>query len=164
VLTSNRLTAASLAALVGAGALLAVPSAHALTNFPILWSEFYSTYRADYGLPTIQTDSLNNAEPSGCQLCHVRQGGEAGVGPLNPYGADWRDAWPSGSPSIFQLEQALIDVEGLDSDADPTGSSNLVEITASTQPGWNINDTPPQIVGDLDPSLLEPSGRCQRAL
>jgi hypothetical protein len=51
----------------------------------------------------------------------------------------------------LNLTDALISIEDLDSDSDPTGSSNIVEIDADTQPGWAEGDDPSGVIGDLDP-------------
>jgi len=139
---TNWLAAGSLAAFIGAAALLTVPSAYAYSNLLILWQLQYSASSSD-----------DNALPAGCQLCHIKADGKGGK---NPYGSDWVDAWPSNNPTTPELEAAFVAIEGLDSDNDPTGSSNLAEITANTQPGWAEGDNPPSIIGDLDPSIGEP--------
>ena len=101
--------------------------------------------------------SDNNAS---CQLCHA-----ASTQNLNPYG---EALCSSNAVSITNRIQA---VEAVDSDADPTGSDNITEINANTQPGWtpgNVNPTysrgncnptglveaPPTFIpGDLDPAI-----------
>jgi hypothetical protein len=88
-----------------------------------------------------------NNENIGCALCHNDTNLQ-----LNPYGADWRAAWTGTTDP--ELTAALIAIEGLDSDADPTGSSNIVEINANTQPGWAEGDNPLGVIGDLDPVVI----------
>jgi hypothetical protein len=69
-------------------------------------------------------------------LCHA-----ANLQNLNPYGKAICDQ--SGTT------QARIQaVEDVDSDADPTGSSNITEINASTQPGWTTAAVPTYARGD----------------
>ncbi|MGD8590288.1 MAG: choice-of-anchor D domain-containing protein [Chromatiales bacterium] len=60
------------------------------------------------------------------------------------------------SPSDAEFVAALRSIEGLDSDNDPTGSSNIIEIEANTQPGWAEGDNPQGVSGDLDPQTLAP--------
>ena len=131
----NSYAVGALSAALGAGALVAAPSALALNNFEVLWQLQY---------PASQSD-----DNAGCAICHNDTSNA-----LNPYGADWRAAWPSANPTEQELVNALIAVEGLDSDADPTGSSNIAEINADTQPGWAEGDNPQGVAGDLDPVLL----------
>jgi hypothetical protein len=136
----NRFAVSSLAAAIGAGALMIAPAANANQALAGAWSNYYGT-----------SSSLANAD---CKLCH----GDDNLFPLNPYGADWRDALLSicgtiESCNLNQLEAGLDAIAGLDSDApnDLTQSSNLVEINANTQPGWAESDAPAGVTGDLDP-------------
>jgi len=136
----NRFAVGALAAAIGAGALMAAPSANANRALADAWSNYYDT-----------SSSLANAD---CKLCH----GDANLFPLNPYGADWRDALLSicgtiESCNLNQLEAGLDAIAGLDSDApnDLTQSSNIVEINADTQPGWAESDNPSGVSGLLDP-------------
>jgi hypothetical protein len=131
----NNLTALALSAALGAGALLTAPSAYARSTFVSPWLSQYPG-----------SDSLNNATPDGCQLCHSTASGSG----RNAYGADLDSVMPS-NPSTSELIAALIAIESDDSDSDPTGSSNIVEIDADTQPGWTVGDNPSGVIGDLDP-------------
>jgi hypothetical protein len=125
-------TVAALTAVLGAGTLIMAPSAHAGSTYVVPWQSLYPA-----------SLSYANATPDGCQLCHTDD-----IGPnLNPYGSDLDIAMGS-----LDIIDALISIEGLDSDSDPTGSSNLVEIDANTQPGWAEGDNPSGVIGDLDPT------------
>jgi len=139
LLNNTRLVSGWLTALIGAAALLATPSAHARSTFVSPWLSLYPS-----------SDSLNNATPDGCQLCHATAGGDG----RNAYGTDMDNVLPS-RPTTSEITAALTAIESLDSDSDPTSSSNLVEIDANTQPGWAEGDTAPNIIGDLDPSIEE---------
>ena len=97
---------------------------------------------------------------AGCQLCHEFQTGD--------------DFWNGYGRAVFMelnagknISQALAAVEGLNSDGDPSGATNLQEIQADSQPGWTdgpnntlydiggaykFNQTAPAgILGSLDP-------------
>ncbi len=106
----------------------------------------------------IYPDSTSDDNAS-CQLCHG-----ASTRDLNAYGAALC------ASTAGTITNRIRDVEKLNSDSDPTGADNLVEITASTQPGWtpgNVNPTysrttckptglvespPATILGSLDPA------------
>jgi len=59
-----------------------------------------------------------------CQLCHANS-----TQNLNAYGAAICSA-------AGNISNQIMAVESLNSDADPTGSDNITEINANTQPGW----------------------------
>lgn len=117
---------------------------YALSSYLTTWGGIYTNSTSD-----------NNAS---CQLCHA-----ASTQNLNPYG---HELCISNAGSITNRIRA---VEALNSDADPTGSNNLAEANANTQPGWtpgNVNPTysrstciatglvespPASITGNLDP-------------
>ena len=96
-----------------------------------------------------------------CQLCHAGAGGGAA---WNGYGWAIRGEIFGGASSFAV---AIANIEALNSDANPGGESNLVEISASVQPGWTPGpnntyyfssgattpgqDPPAAILGDLDP-------------
>jgi PKD repeat protein len=100
--------------------------------------------------------NFNNTYPgsqsgrnASCQLCHGQS-----TSTWNAYGWELRSNGVNFSAA-----------EGLDSDGDPTGATNLDEINASTQPGWTpgsnnaiypgplLGQNPPAgISGDLDPA------------
>ena len=113
--------------LLAAALMAAAPSVHAQRSYPGTWGGIY---------PASQSD--NNAA---CALCHVDISG----GDLNPYGVDIQDS------SAGNISARIVDVEGEDSDNDPTGSDNITEINANTQPGWTADTVIPDIDGDADP-------------
>jgi PKD repeat protein len=137
-------TLAALAGTLSIMALMSATAAHAQGSYVGTWSSL-----------NLASSSDDNA---GCQLCHA-----ASTQLLNPYG---EAICSSNAGSISNRIRA---VESANSDADPTGSDNLTEINASTQPGWttgNVNPTydrgncnptglveaPPTFIsGDLDP-------------
>lgn len=84
--------------------------------------EILAAWRAFY--PQSKADDVN------CQLCHVNAGGGS---PWNAYG------WSIRQRVVDQgmtFEQAFAAVEALD--ADNNGKTNLQEITANAQPGWQV--------------------------
>ena len=134
----NKFAAFLLTAALGTGALITAPSAHAKTGYNTTWDSVYPA-----------SSSLANA--GNCLLCHATASGTG----RNAYGADLDSVMPA-KPSDAELTAALISIEGLDSDNDPTGSNNLEEIDADTQPGWAEGGAVPggTIIGDLDPVTL----------
>jgi PKD repeat protein len=138
ILRASRVLPALLLALC-----LVSPDAQA---FPSCLTTFQDTY------PASLTD-----EGAGCQVCHQTSSG----GGFNPYGNALRDA-----SDPFNCANALAAVEGLNSDADNGGFSNLEEITAGTQPGWCVftpggscaetTATPPATALDPDPANQVP--------
>ena len=100
-------------------------SAWALSGFLDDWRNFYSV-----------EDLANNRQGNtasgniNCQLCHARpEGGE----PWNAYGWDLRFQYQNNGLDIIQ---AFMDVESFN--LDNGGGSNLEEINAGTQPGWEV--------------------------
>ena len=101
-----------------------------------------------------------SADNSSCQLCHA-----ASTQNLNAYGE------AICSSNAGNISNRIAAVTGSNSDADPTGASDITEINADTQPGWtpgNVNPTysrgncnstgnvespPTFIAGLLDPAL-----------
>ena len=84
-----------------------------------------SIFEAQYG-PT------GTLADGGCQTCHQGSGG-----PFNVYGEDLIDNGAAGAGfncSVGDFAAALVAVQDFDSDGE--GNTNLVEITAGTQPGW----------------------------
>lgn len=139
MLKKQRFAASSLAAIIGAAALLTAPSAHAIRSWVFLFQDQY---------PSSLTD--DNGTPDGCQVCHTDDNGPN----LNPYGADWRSAWTGDTTD--ELQAAFVTIEREDSDNDPTGSDNLTEINANTQPGFAEGDNAPGVIGLLDPAEPAP--------
>jgi hypothetical protein len=117
------------------------------------WQGIYSGSLSD--------DNVINGTGRGCQLCHQAVNGGNN---WNVYGWDMKLQLDAGRSD----SAAILDIEAIDSDLDSTGSTNLEEITADTQPGWTdgpnntiyfangstlINQNPPaNILGNLDPS------------
>ncbi|MGD8644866.1 MAG: PKD domain-containing protein [Chromatiales bacterium] len=111
--------------------LFQAPQALALSSYVGTWSGIY---------PSSQSD--NNAS---CALCHASNSNFA----FNPYGQAISDS--TAGPIAARIQA----VEGLNSDNDPTGSGNLVEINANAQPGWT-GSAPAGVTGDLDPAPQPP--------
>lgn len=116
--------------LLGAALMVAAPSVQAQRSYLGTWSGIYPTSSSD-----------NNAA---CALCHNDISG----GGLNPYGNDIANS------SAGTITNRIIDVQGDDSDSDSTGSSNIFEINANTQPGWTNATVIPDIDGFADPSPI----------
>jgi PKD repeat protein len=126
-------------------AVLSAPVAHAESGYVRIWNDIYPG-----------SSAADNAD---CQLCHA-----ASTRNLNPYGETMC------SSNAGSISNRIQDVESMNSDADPTGSNDLAEINAGTQPGWtpgNVNltynrgdcsetgnvEAPPTFIpGDLDPA------------
>jgi len=115
------------------------------------WKALYPTSQSD--------DNVLNGTGTTCQLCHEKTTGDVG---WNEYGQRIRQFILGGNsaPNAIKLS------EPFNSDGDPTGSPNIAEIMADTQPGWTPgpNNTiyglfsstpnqlpPPNIAGSLDP-------------
>jgi len=126
------------------GALLGSPDA-------LPWPSCTDVFSTEY--PNSQTENL-----ASCQTCHQSVGGG---GNYNVYGSDLLANGAAGvgaNCASVDFAAALAAVEGLDSDSE--GNSNIVEIQASTQPGWcdatqsagcaNSTGTPPNVA--LDPA------------
>lgn len=142
-------------------ALLGVIAVLFLAGHVAAESGFLNTWQSIY--PTSLSDN-NVIAGTGfsCQLCHRDV---FGGNNFNAYGWRIRQFKNAGQST----SNAIISAGALDSDADPTGSTNAVEIAANTQPGWTdgphnttytgsgstqTNQLPPSgINGDLDPPL-----------
>lgn len=112
--TNSHLLRTLVSALLGAGLLAAMPSAHALKSFDKTWNALY---------PNSGTGDAS------CSVCH---GGSNGT--LNAYGKTLC-TWFNGSIPA-DIMNDLIAIQGEDSDEDSTGSTNIQEIEANAQPGW----------------------------
>lgn len=113
--------------------------AHAYSNLLISWQSRYP-----------DSQSANNLADA-CTLCHA----SSTRSQFNAYG--WE---------LVQNGHDFAAAESLNSDADPSGSTNLEELDANAQPGWTTgannainggsvsnNALPPTIIGgDLDPT------------
>ena len=95
-----------------------IPAALLYSATALSQSGFVSTWDGLYPGSTAANDAS-------CQLCHA-----ASTQNLNAYGA------AICSSNAGSISNRILDVEGLDSDADPTGSNNITEIDANSQPGW----------------------------
>jgi len=109
----------------------AAPLIHAERSYVGTWGDIYPA-----------SSSGDNAQ---CALCHSSTSSGSG---FNPYGSAIE------SSSAGGISARIVDVEDLDSDSDPTCSSNLTEINANAQPGWT-GSAPTGVSGDLDPSASQ---------
>src|SRR3972149_1526232 len=87
------------------------------------WNVYYPSSQTD--------DNLLNAQGDVCQLCHRDVGGGE---PYNQYGWAIRNQLNAGDTN----QQAFAAVEGLNSDLNTGGHTNLQKINANTQPGWRV--------------------------
>src|SRR5512143_2063256 len=125
------------------------------------FSSYLTSFNNLYRPGGVGSSSGTNAS---CALCHDTTGGP-NVG-LNAYGAAWATQSHGTTATNTTAFQAIANTN---SDADPTNSTNIVEINASTQPGWTSgpnntlydlsgmtvmarNQNPPSITGSLDPA------------
>jgi PKD repeat protein len=109
-----------IAAIVGAGALIAVPAANATSNGLADWRDAYPN---------------SNSDDAGCTLCHG-----SSTGQLNAYGKTICDAFLQTGTIPSEWQNTLQGVEDVDSDLD--GSVNGLEIDNDTQPGWTSGANP----------------------
>jgi hypothetical protein len=94
--------------------------------FATTWSSLYPT--------SASLDHVVNGTGSSCQLCHESLSGGDG---WNAYGWTIKQIVDGGQ----SLSNAIMAVEGTDSDGDPGGFTNLAEITSGAQPGWTSGAT-----------------------
>jgi PKD repeat protein len=135
--TTSTLLRTLASAAVTAGLLAAVTPAQALNQFLKTWQDTY---------PGSTTDDAS------CSVCH----GTANTN-LNAYGKALCDAFGGSLPA--NIVPALQAIEALDSDLDPTESSNIVEIDANAQPGWTegaVNQIYAADVGGLCAAIGSP--------
>ena len=109
-------------ALVGTGMLLAVSPAIATNNGLEDWRNVYPN---------------SNSDDAGCQLCH---GGSTSQ--LNAYGKDLCLVFEQNQAVPSEWQDAIRSIEDLNSDNDPNGYSNAMEIANDTQPGWTTAENP----------------------
>jgi|GEM_PF-401308 len=100
-------------------ALLCAPQALATSGYLSTWSGLYPGSTSD------------NA--ASCQLCHGTS-----TQNLNPYGHDLAQC----NGATGTITQRILAAEGLNSDGDAGGFTNLAEINANTQPGWTTGNMP----------------------
>jgi len=91
-------------------------------------SSFYNTWTAAYPGSTTGANVVNGTGTS-CVLCHFNTGGGNNY---NAYGWKIRQGLQAGQA----LAAAIASAAALNSDVDPTGATNVVEIGANAQPGW----------------------------
>lgn len=141
-------------------ALVAMIVAGEASSFPAIANDWDSAYPS-----SLSNDNVIAGAGTVCQLCHANPNGGQ---PWNAYGWAVRTEINAGATR----PEAFAAVEAANADADPTGASNLDEITAGTQPGWTpgatnthffangstlTNQAPPAaIVGSLDPAAPVP--------
>jgi hypothetical protein len=116
-----------IAAIVGAGTLIAVPATYATSNGLADWRDTYPN---------------SNSDDSGCQLCHG-----SSTNQLNAYGRDICLKFAENGAQPADWNQTFLDIEPLDSDMD--GSSNGLEIANDTQPGWTSGGNNPLYIADF---------------
>jgi hypothetical protein len=102
-------------ALIGAAVLAVTPGAQASDDYVAIWQDFYPD---------------SSSDGAGCLLCHG-----SSTSNLNAYGADI-------CREVGAIRDAILAVQDLDSDQDPTGSDNVTEIGANAQPGWTAGVNP----------------------
>ena len=140
---------------------------------PLIWGALSLTLAAVLAAPASSTSGIRNAwrtnypnsqsyQNASCSLCHLSN---STTNRYNSYGYAIKQQIDMGASNVA----AFSTVEGLDSDGDPTGSTNLFEITNDVQPGWTpgANNTtytgggnpttgvtpPMSITGLLDPTV-----------
>ena len=147
-------------------ALSASAVALTLSTTALAKSSYLNTWQGLY--PGSQSDNnVIAGTGQSCQLCHAVSGN---YDSFNAYGWEMR-----GYMQGMSLSAAIQACEPIDSDLDPTGSSNLAEISADAQPGWTpgpnntfyfkngstqSGQTPPSIAGQLDPPGCSTSVYC----
>jgi len=140
-------------ALTTAGLLVGAFIPENANAWPFYLTQFEMAYPASL-------TSFNANGNSACLVCHSDSNGGDG---WNDYGWDVNTRFQV----HFDIDLAIMEAEVFDSDSDLTASDNLVEITASAQPGWTPgpvnthhfvdgstvqNQMPPSgILGSLDP-------------
>ncbi|MCI0506598.1 MAG: PKD domain-containing protein [Gammaproteobacteria bacterium] len=116
-----------IAALLGAGALIAAPAVYASSNGLADWRDTYPN---------------SNSDDAGCQLCHG-----SSTNQLNAYGRNICLAFAADGARPGDWGQTYLDIEPLDSDGD--GSANGTEIANNTQPGWTSGGFNPLYIADF---------------
>jgi PKD repeat protein len=101
--------------------LAAASQAHAFGPYGTTWSETYPNSQSD--------ENVVNGTGSSCALCHSTN---TGGGQFNAYGWEIR----KGTQAALPILEAIKAAETLDSDADPSKSTNKAEIDGNFQPGW----------------------------
>lgn len=123
-----------IAAVLGGGALIAVPAAYATNNGLADWRDTYPN---------------SNSDDAGCQLCHGTS-----LGQLNAYGRDVCLEFAANGFVPSEWQDTFAAIAGFDSDLDPNGSDNATEIANDTQPGWTTA-TNPLYIADFTEGCVE---------
>jgi hypothetical protein len=139
----------ALASLIAFLCLVTQASAHG--GFVGVWQGIYPN--------SVTDDNVQNGTGSSCQICHWNPSGGSS---WNAYG--WRVH--QGLDAGLTIEDAIPAAASANSDSDPVGAANLIEISAGTQPGWTPGphntqytntgqspglNPPAAILGSLDP-------------
>jgi len=93
----------------------------------------------------------SNSDRTECQLCHLSESGDE---PWNAYGFDIREEYIR--LSRLNMRAAITGVETINSDGDPEGLSNLMEIEQSLDPGWKLGDQNIVFFRDRSSALFSP--------
>ena len=104
-------------------AVMAPPQAHARSEYLGNWQNLYPG----------STSDTQAGRQGGCQLCHTDSNGE-----VNGYGLSI--AQQLGFNRVDDASAEIQAVQG--DDGDGQGDSNLIEITADSQPGWTTGNNP----------------------
>jgi hypothetical protein len=154
------LSLGALALLTGTVALSTAQPARAIPSYATAWVGRYPA--------SLTAANITAGLGQPCALCHANA---TGGSQWNPYGWKVREGIEAGQSAL----NAIINAENFNSDADPTGSTNLVEISSNSQPGWtsganNVKYTTSgtttgllplaNITGNLDPSNGSPTDFC----
>ncbi len=119
------------ATLATLGTIGVLSDAHAYSSLLSSWQSRYPS--------SSSADNLADR----CNICHA----SSTRSQFNAYG------W-----ALVQNGRDFAAIEALDSDADPTGSSNLEEINANTQPGWTTGANNVINGGSVSSNALPPTG------
>lgn len=120
-------------ALLATGLMTVIPTAQALNSFNKTWNEVYPN----------TTTSTGDA---GCAVCHGNS-----TSNLNAYGAELCRSFNGTVPA--DIANYLVSIEGVNSDNDVSGSTNLLEIQANSQPGWTTG-TANSLYGTVDANCV----------
>jgi len=115
-------------------------------------NSFYNDWVTAYPSST-SDDKVISGTGNNCSLCHSAINGGDG---WNEYGWALRVEVVGGATQA----QALVNIEPVDSDLDPSASSNLLEIILDAQPGWTVGPVNTLYFknGSTVPSQLAPAG------
>jgi PKD repeat protein len=109
--------------LLTTGLLVTIPTAQALNSFSKNWDSLYP-------------NTLTSTGDADCAVCHG-----SSTSNLNAYGAELCRSFDGTVPA--DITNYLLSIEGVNSDSDSSGSTNLQEIEASAQPGWTTGANNP---------------------